>query len=93
MTWNYKYIDDPSAAYAESTRYLSAMTAVLLLPVAQDAAIYSRADDVTGGMHYYFTPAASNVASKFGACPCSKPSRSEIGGLLVGDQTLINRLY
>lgn len=93
MQWFHKYIDDPSAAFSECDRYQAAMEALFLLSGTRDAAIYSRLDNASGGVHYYFTPTAKRVATSFNATPCQKPSRDEIGSLLVGDMTLIDRLY
>ena len=93
MIWYHKYIDDPSEAFIESGKYQKSLEAILMLPGSSDAAIYSKIDIGTGGMHYYFTPAASAVATAFNATQCVKPSRADIGGLLIGDQTLVGRLY
>ena len=93
MTWHHKYIDHPTEALIESGKYQKSLEAVLLLSRAPDAAIYSRIDVGTGGMHYYFTPAAASVANAFNARQCAKPSRADVGGLLIGDQNLLARLY
>ena len=93
MTWHHKYIDDPTEALIESGKFQQLLEGFLLLSRASDAAIYSRMDVGTGGMHYYFTPAAASVANAFSANQCSKPSRADVGGLLIGDQMLLGRLY
>lgn len=93
MTWHYKYIDDPSKAFIESGKYQESLEVFLRLTRTSDAAIYSKIDAGTGGMHYHFTPAASAVAMAFNATQCPKPSRAAIGGLLIGDQSLLGRLY
>ena len=93
MSWHYKYIDDHNDAYIESEKYQTAIEALSLIPGSTEATIYSRFDVATGGIHYYFSPAASQVAQAFGAGQCQKPSRDEIGGFFVGDNTLLSRLY
>ena len=93
MSWHYKYIDDHVAAFSESGLHLAAMEALFLLPGTDDAAIYSRLDLQTGGVHFYFTPDAKSVATTFGAIPCAMPSRSDLKSLDIGSQSLIDRLY
>jgi hypothetical protein len=91
-SWHYLYIDDPTQALLTSRRFADAVYWADIASRSGDAAIFSRVDD-DGGMHYYFTPAAQAVAEAFGAAACSKPDRKDLGGLLVGDKTLITRLY
>lgn len=93
MTWHYKFIEDPSTAYSETHLYIAAMQLLQITNPHNNAAIFSRIDQELGGVHFYFTPEASSVAKKFNAEQCEMPTKSIIGGLLVGDQTLIDRLY
>ena len=93
MSWHHKYIDDPIAAFRESKQFMGAIEAATLHAPLMDIALYSKLDLSTGGINYYFTPAAEQIAKAFFATPCEKPSRVNIGSLLVGDQTLILRLY
>ena len=94
MEWHHKYIDNPTLALVESRQYMDAITPFFAVQENQrTCAIFARLDEETGGVHYYFTPAAKPIAIAFKAEPCNKPTKSEIGSLLVGDSTLINRLY
>ena len=93
MSWHHKYIDDPTTAFHESKQFMDAIEAAMLHAPSMDIALYSKLDISTGGINYYFTPAAEQIAKAFSATPCEKPSRVNIGSLLVGDQTLILRLY
>lgn len=94
MSWYHKYINHPTVALHESRQYMDAITPLFLIQENQrDCAIFSRLDENTGGVHYYFTPKAEVIALAFHATSCNKPSKNEIGGLLVGDATLISRLY
>ena len=93
MPWFHKRIEDPAAAYAESGLYEPAMEALYRTPGTADAAIFSRLDPLTGAMHFYFTPAAESVARNFRATPCPQPPRADIGSRLIGDETLLDRLF
>lgn len=91
--WCHLYIDDPSVAFVTSTQMMKEHFELLAASGNMDCAIFSRIDNETGGMHYYFTPAAVSIASAHGADQCEKPLRRDIGSLLCGDQTVIGRLY
>ena len=91
--WHYLYIDDPNTAYFESKRFMEAVSAHMSTSGDNDIAVFSRLDKQTGGVHYYFTPLAKAVAVAHGASPHEKPSKQEAGGLLIGDQTVIDRLF
>lgn len=93
MTWYYKYIGDPTEAFSASNLYMDAMELAQFTNRNDDAALYSRLDRRTGGVHFYFTPEASLEAINFNAQVCATPTLDDIGGLLIGDQTLINRLH
>lgn len=92
MSWHYLYIEDPKTSFVESGKFIDAMHAFFIVSGQKDDAIYAKQDFQTGGTHYFFTPQAQPVAITFGAKPCSKPSRDGLS-LLVGDQTLVDRLY
>ena len=93
MTWHHKYIDDPTEAFNESGEYIARMDILYLVPGTKDAAIYSRLDKQSGGMHYYFTPGAGAIAMTFKATPCEKPLQADVGALLIGDHNLLEHLY
>lgn len=90
--WHYLYIEEPNTALAESRKFMEAIFALIAATGNNYVAVFSRLDK-TGGVHYYFTPPAKAVAVAYGASPCERPSKQEAGGLLVGDQTLLDRLF
>jgi hypothetical protein len=92
IMWYYLYIDNPNEAFMQASKFMEAIFA-LRVSGNKDAAVFSRLDEYTGGVHYYFTPSAKSVAVAYGANPCEKPSKQEMGGLLVGDQTIIDRFF
>lgn len=64
MSWYHKYINHPTVALHESRQYMDAITPLFLIQENQrDCAIFSRLDENTGGVHYYFTPKAGNCIS------------------------------
>jgi hypothetical protein len=91
--WYYLYIDDPNTAFVESSKFMEAILALMATSGNNDTAVFSRLDKHKGGVHYYFTPSAKAVAVAYGASPCEKPSTQEVGGLLAGEQTVIDRLF
>ena len=58
-----------------------------------DLALFSKYDIDTGNVHLYFSPGTESVAKSFGAIPCGKPSTDQVGKIIFGDQTLVNRLF
>ena len=93
--WHYIYIDDRKKAQLAAEPMMNATRAFIDgdLVANKDAALFSRYDQVTGGVHYYFSPQAASVARGFDAVPCDKPSREELGKILSGDDVaIINRL-
>lgn len=89
-----------SPIHSKSSRYFAKaesihkdMFALLATSKNLDAAAFSRFDEQTGGVHYYFSPAAELVAKIHNATPCEKPSKQNVGGLLYGDQTVVTRFY
>jgi len=91
--WYYLYIDDPATAHAASSEFQKAIFAVWAVTDNYDATVFCRLDGDSGGVHYYFTPAAKSVALVHGASPCEKPSRQEVGEPLCEmDGSVIHRL-
>lgn len=93
VIWHHLFVEDPDKTMAMAESIHRAMFAFLAVSKDLDAAAFSRIDQDTGGVHYFFSPAAERVAKKYGAMPCEDPSMQEAGGLLFGDQTVIKRLY
>ncbi|WP_158654362.1 hypothetical protein [Acinetobacter sp. ACNIH2] len=92
-TWYYKYIDDLMLAASESNRYSDAVFALdLSMGGNSHSSIFSRMEEYNG-VHFYFSPEAKPIALMFNATPCDQPSKNEIGNLLVGDATLLSRLF
>ena len=92
-TWYYKYIDGLTFASQESFQYLDAVHQLdLLMGGNSHSSIFSRREGYEG-VHFYFTPEAKPIALMYKAIPCNQPSKNEIGKLLVGDATLLGRLF
>lgn len=91
--WHHLYIDDPTVAFVTSDKMKQSTLAVLRATKNYDAALFSRLDIETGGVHFYFAPGAVAIAKAFKASPCEKPTRTTAGGLLSGDQGAIARLF
>lgn len=91
--WHYLYIRDSKKAQRISEEFMEKVWWCNATQSHADAAVFSRFDSAEDGVHYYFTPLATVVAVKYGATPCEKPSRENLGKLLSGEQTIIERLY
>ena len=92
-TWYYKYIDGLTLASQESFHYLDAVYKLdLMMGGNSQSSIFSRREEYKG-VHFYFTPEAKPIALMFNAKPCIQPSKKDIGNLLVGDATLLGRLF
>lgn len=91
--WHYRYIDDPKEAFLTSHKFMDAVWWSAAIRGLPDVAVFSRFDEETGSVHFYFSPQTQAVAISHGASPCEKPSRQNLGSLLAGDQTLIDRLF
>ena len=91
--WHYLYIQDPKKAYLVSTEFMQPVSLLANTQSHRDAAVFSRLDQLTGGMHYYFSPQAESVALQYGTASCEKPSRENLGNLLAGEYSVIARLY
>lgn len=93
MEWHHLYVSDTDEAKRIATQIHQAIFALMAIGI-MDAAAFSKIDDERTGTHFYFSPKAHPAAKSFCAKPCSvAPSRKEIGGLLFGDQTVVNRLF
>ena len=90
-SWFHLYDDGVDSSYRLSG--LLQEQALALTMIKQNVSVFSSLDRQTGGTHFYFPPEAKNLAIQHGADPCEKPSKEKIGGLLFGDQTLLDRLY
>ena len=91
--WHHLYVEGTDRAYGVSTAIHRAMF-ILLAAGEKDAAVFSKINDEHSGTHFYFSPQAEQVAAAFNATPCDTPPlRQEVGGLLSGEQTVINRLF
>lgn len=91
--WHHLYVEGTDRAFDVSTAIHKAIF-VLLAAGVKDAAVFSKINDEHSGTHFYFAPQAQVIAVAFKASPCDTPtSRQEVGGLLCGEQTVINRLF
>lgn len=85
MTWRSLPLGDGVEAFAPTGRiqdaYLALDTATTL-PL--DCAVFSYYDLGENVVTVYFSPAASRLASAFGATPCPKPERREGFSMIVG---------
>ena len=91
--WHYLFIENPANTLATAESIHKGMFALLATSKNLDAAAFSRFDEQTGGVHYYFSPAAEIVAKAHNATPCEQPSKQDVGGLLYGDKTVVARFY
>lgn len=90
--WHHLYVAGTDNAADVTTQIHQAIFA-LMVAGAKDAAAFSRIDENRAGTHFHFTPQAKSVAVAIGASPCkTPPSHEQIGNLLFGDQTIIERL-
>lgn len=93
MNWHHLYVADTDNAKRTAEQIHQAIFALVAVG-AMDAAAFSKIDDERAGTHFFFSPQAEKPALAFGAAPCKTPeSRQEVGGLLFGDQTVVNRLF
>jgi hypothetical protein len=91
--WFHLYIDDPTEAYSASNKIMDQHFALLVATRNESLCVFSRLDTETGGVHIYFAPGTELIAKKHNAKPCERPSRQESGGLLCGNQTVIESLF
>jgi hypothetical protein len=92
-TWYSKDLGDGVDAYAPTKQIQDAFVPLFSAagcPV--DMAVFSRYDLRKNVVTVYFSPSASQLAGAFGAVPCGKPTREELG-LLVGDQRCWDLFY
>ncbi len=91
--WHYLYIDDPKKHPKISEDFMDKVFWCNATESHTDAAVFSRFDSQTGGAHYHFTPKATAVAVKYGATSCDQPLRENLGKLLSGEFSIVDRLY
>lgn len=89
--WHHLFEETQTSELSDSIH--KTMFALLAVTWNLNAAAFSRFDPNTGGVHYYFSPGAENIAKVHGAIACEKPSLKEAGGLFHGDQTVMKRLW
>ncbi|MHB0974466.1 MAG: hypothetical protein ACYC0P_09495 [Thiobacillus sp.] len=90
--WFYLYNDNGHDKLAVAESIHREMFALIASTGNRDAAAFSRFDQESGGVHYYFSPAAEMVAKSLGAKACEKPSKQDIDSLLYGDPAVVQRL-
>jgi len=91
--WQHLYVSGTEKAHQLSGEIHDAVFALMATGL-KDAAVFSKLDDERDGTYFYFSPQAERIAMTFGAKPCERsPLRQEVGSLIGGDQTVINRLF
>lgn len=58
-----------------------------------EVAVFSHYDRHTDVVTVYFSPAAKELAERFSASPCEKPTFGDDTGLLCGDQRAVQALF
>lgn len=61
------------------------MAKFLMAQPGSGRALFSGYDAAAGRICLYFSPAAQDIAQRFGATPCDKPAASARLGLLAGE--------
>lgn len=90
--WHHLYVVDTDSA-ARVAELIQEGIFALMAAGKMDAAAFSRIDENRAGTHFHFTPQATSIAVAIGASPCkTPPSHEQLGGLLFGDQAIIERL-
>lgn len=89
-TWYSKQLGDGNAAFGPSHIIQEAFFNLSVISAKEgeslsDVAIFSECDLSKNMVTVYFTPNAKILARAFNANPCSKPTPTEMFGLLVGD--------
>lgn len=90
--WYYLFIENSSSDSLVSD-IKTAVCDLLIASTNKNVAVYFRDDSHKNGTHLYFTPATQSIALAYGASLIEKPIRNDLGSLLSGDQSVIDRLF
>lgn len=91
--WRELIIGDIGDGALVSSKASAAMARFVMAGGSCDAALFSKTSNQENSMRLLFTPQAKIVALSFGATECETPqSHAEIGGLVFGDQSILDRL-
>ena len=94
LSWYSKELGNGMAAQEPSNKI---MEEFLLLFAAKgnpvEMAVFSHYDRHADVVTAYFSPGAKELAERFAASPCKKPTFGDGTGLLVGDQRAIQALF
>ena len=92
MSWHHLAVDDENAALHIADETKKAALVAMFGPQGKEVAISSSRAVGETVMHFYFSPAVAAVGRAHGASPCGKPTLKQAGGLLIGNQGVLQRL-
>lgn len=92
MSWHHLAVDNENTALRIADDAKKSALVVMLGPRSNEVAVSSSREPVGTVMHFYFSPAVAAIGRAHGASPCGKPTLEQAGGLLVGNQGVLQRL-
>ena len=92
MSWHHLAVDDENTALRIGDEAMRAALDVMRGSTDSEVAISSQRGIGETVMHFYFSPAVAAIGRSHGASPCGKPTLEQAGGLLIGNQGVLQRL-
>ena len=92
MSWHHLAVDDEVANIRIADAAKQAGLAAMLAGKSDEVDISSRRERGGTVMHFYFSPSVAAIGRAHGASPCGKPTLEQAGGLLLGNQGVLQRL-